>query len=247
MKTSLKLTCSHLTVVSDNNQTLLHDIDFQSELSVATAILGESGSGKTILCRAIAEVLPTRVKITSGSIAVHNSIQTDESSRNDFPRIIMVPQLPASCLPPTLSVKELLEKAASWNCQDQLKNKRKNPLWPLEKLGLENDSFAGLYPHQLSGGIAQRVAIAAALVTQPDILILDEPTVGLDPANREILIQFFQSYNKKENGVILLVSHDIFLVKELCSTAVILRDSKLYAVGNLDELHDRYLDDLLSY
>jgi len=244
MKTSLKLTCSHLTVVSDNNQTLLHDIDFQSELSVATAILGESGSGKTILCRAIAEVLPTRVKITNGSIAVHNSIQTDESSRNDFPRIIMVPQLPASCLPPTLSVKELLEKAASWNCQDQLKNKRKNPLWPLEKLGLENDSFAGLYPHQLSGGIAQRVA---ALVTQPDILILDEPTVGLDPANREILIQFFQSYNKKENGVILLVSHDIFLVKELCSTAVILRDSKLYAVGNLDELHDRYLDDLLSY
>lgn len=246
MITSPKLICSHLTVASDNGQILLDNIDFKLALTGATAILGESGSGKTIFCRTIAEVLPTRVKITSGSIAVHNSIQTDEPKQNNFPRITMVPQLPASCLPPTLSVRELLEKVVSWNCQDQLKDERNNPLWPLEKLGLKNDSVAGLKPYQLSGGIAQRVAIATALVAQPDILILDEPTVGLDPANRELLIQFFQSYNKKENHVILLSSHDISLVRTLCSTAVILRDGKLYASGNLDKLHDRYLDGLLS-
>lgn len=246
MITSPKLICSHLTVASDNGQILLDNIDFKLALTGATAILGESGSGKTIFCRTIAEVLPTRVKITSGSIAVHNSIQTDEPKQNNFPRITMVPQLPASCLPPTLSVRELLEKVVSWNCQDQLKDERNNPLWPLEKLGLKNDSFASLKPYQLSGGIAQRVAIATALVAQPDILILDEPTVGLDPANRELLIQFFQSYNKKENHVILLSSHDISLVRTLCSTAVILRDGKLYAFGNLDKLHDRYLDGLLS-
>lgn len=246
MMTSPKLTCSHLTVATDNGQLLLDNIDFQLVLTGATAIIGESGSGKTVFCRTIANVLPTRVKITNGSIAVHNFIQTDQPKQNNFPRITMVPQLPASCLPPTLSVRELLEKAVSWNCRDQMKNGRNNPLWPLKKLGLKNDSLAGLKPHQLSGGIAQRVAIAAALVTQPDILVLDEPTVGLDFASRDLLIQFFQSYKKRENSVILLSSHDIFLIRTLCSTAVVLREGKLYAVANLDDLHDHYLDNLLS-
>jgi ABC-type glutathione transport system ATPase component len=247
MTVPLELISSHLNVTSHEGTQLLRDIDFKLDLSIPAAIIGASGSGKTILCRAISQFFPSGVNLNSGSVRIRTET-SDLPNHNNGCKVTMVPQLPSSSLPPTLKISTLFEKVMCWNKTLHFNSVLIKPSGFLDLFGLST-SIMHLKPHQLSGGMAQRVAIIAALLTEPDIIILDEPTVGLDTESRRSLIDCLSTLIDKTKLSLIIATHDILMAKEMCTSAIVLQNGCLHAIDSfvsLQKYNDPYLRELIT-
>lgn len=235
------------------NRDLLHDIDFELAPRERLAVVGESGSGKTLLGRTLAGVLPDKLRVRSGEIDlefVDSEKSGDDSAEAAACKCLtMVPQIAASALPPLLTPLDLVGKVLRWTESVPDREVPAKTVSFLERVGFARDAPAlHKRPFQLSGGMAQRVAIAAALATSPSILVLDEPTTGLDPIAREAIFELLLSLNEKEGVSLLLTTHDILLAADLCPRFIVLRAGRVVGVGSPELLvhtKDRYLCDLL--
>lgn len=215
---------------------LLRSVSFDMPIDGGTAFLGESGSGKTLLGRAIVDVLPANVIRTSGKIRWGQ----DEN----LPRISMVPQIASSALPPLVSVFDMAVQIAEWSgAIDPIDYARKS----LSLVGISGNSrYNRLRPFQLSGGNAQKVSVACAIATNAKMLILDEPTIGMDPVLEKDLFHVLAKV--KEKVGIILTTHDILLATLLCNYGVVLKDGQVVQAAPMSSLiksDDQYIQDLL--
>ena len=164
--------------------------------------------------------------------------------------LTMVPQIAASALPPLSTPFALVKMVLNWTGVVPEPEVPAKTMSLLLRVGFTRDAPAlHQRPFQLSGGMAQRVAIAAALATSPSILILDEPTTGLDPVAREEIFQLLLSLNEKEGVSLLLTTHDILLAADLCRRFIVLQAGQVVGVGDPGSLvraESRYLRDLLD-
>ncbi|HDI02475.1 MAG TPA: ABC transporter ATP-binding protein, partial [Ignisphaera sp.] len=200
-------------------------------------IVGESGSGKSTLAHTILRLLPPTARILGGSI-VYNGIDIVKLSEREFRnirwrRIALVPQAALNALNPTMKILDhFLETARSHGIRDRrLVIEKASKL--LELLRLEANRVLPSYPHELSGGMKQRVLIALSMLLDPEILILDEPTTALDVLTQRSILDLLKDIRKKLNLTMLFITHDIAVIADLADRVAVMYAGKLVELGDV--------------
>lgn len=205
------------------------------------ALVGESGSGKSVTAHSIMQLLPSSANILSGDIQFDNQalLHKPESAIRALrgTRISMIFQEPMSALNPLHTIgKQIAEVITIHNSYSRVKQKNRiNEL--LEMVGLEKfKNRLNAYPHQLSGGERQRVMIAMAMANQPDLLIADEPTTALDVTLQQQILSLLKELQVSQHMGILLITHDLTIVKRLADHVAIMRRGEIVEQGRIDSV-----------
>lgn len=207
------------------------------------ALVGESGCGKSMTAMSISRLLPVGAEICEGSEIFLDDIPLHQLSENKMrqirgAKIGMIFQDPATALNPVLTIGEqVLEAIARRNGHIKSKKElQKEMMSLLEKVRLP--SFANLqhqYPHQLSGGLKQRVVIAMALAQSPDLLIADEPTTALDVTTQAQVLRLIKDLNTQLNMAILLITHDLGIVAQMADRVAVMYAGHIIEESSKDE------------
>jgi oligopeptide/dipeptide ABC transporter ATP-binding protein len=205
---------------------ILEDISFSVGRGELVVLLGESGSGKTTLARAITKLLPEKSGIElSGTVSFAGKPLDDDGLLSSVHRqhIRYIFQHPSRSLNPTARIKTQLRNAANGR-----KLTEEDLLRILEEVGLPTTGdILNCYPHQLSVGMAQRVAIAMAIMPGPDLLIADEPTSALDTPLRIQLLDLLKSIQKNHGMAMLLVTHNLEVAREYADRIIVLYSGRI--------------------
>lgn len=221
------------------DRVLLDGLSFALDAGERLAILGESGSGKTLTARALLGALPNGVAHAGGDIRVAGHATLGESAR-DWPRqrarcIALVGQDPSAALHPHFRIgAQLIELLTGVRGQSNPDAVARMPTL-LAAVGLAPELATAL-PHQLSGGQRQRAAIAMALALETPILVCDEPTAALDPANAAQILKLLLRLAAERGLTLVFVTHDLKLARRLCTRALVLREGRCIESGAVSDL-----------
>lgn len=229
----LSVTDLRLTSRRDGRSTVLVDgVDLQVAPGEALGIVGESGSGKSLTLRAIAGVLPAFVARTGGEITLA-----------DGQSIGMVFQEPLAALSPTLRIGELLADGVAARSRMRRRAARERAVDLLREVGIpEPERRARQYPHQLSGGLRQRVVIAMALAGDPGVLLCDEPTTALDVSVQDQILGLIDRLRIERDLSVVFVSHDLAVVASMCRRVMVMTDGRVVESGPTAEVLQRPQD-----
>jgi len=226
-------------VLKKGTKTAVNDISFQIKQGEIFGLVGESGSGKSTVVQALIRTLPPPAVITNGQVIINNvdilSLSADEVKKYRWKQISIVMQSALNALNPVMSVenqiKDVLEIHQNITGLDA--DKKVEDLLKLVDVSKEN---AKNYPHQLSGGMRQRVVIAIALALTPPMIIMDEPTTALDViVEREILSKIIQ-LRKKLDFTILFITHDLNLLLEFADRVAIMKDGEMIEMNTVEKI-----------
>lgn len=207
-------------------------------------IVGESGSGKSISALAMAGLLYRKDILKSGSIITDgiDLMTCDEKSLCSIrgKQIGMIFQDPMSSLNPVQRIGGQVEEVLRIHYQEMSSADRKQrALNMLRDCGLDDaENIYSKYPFELSGGMLQRVMIAAAMIADPKILIADEPTTALDVTVQEQIITLIRRINHEKGTSIIFISHDLSLVRQLCERVLVMQNGSIIESGNVEELFE---------
>ncbi|TMJ20506.1 MAG: ATP-binding cassette domain-containing protein [Alphaproteobacteria bacterium] len=169
------------------------------------AVVGRSGAGKSLFARALAGLLPSGL-FASNEPTSERWLPSGGSLPIAHDDIAYVPQSPASALPSAITCSALLREVIRWSHGDPCS--QPGPEDHLERVGLDPATTSNLHASQLSGGMAQRFAICLAVARQPHLLVVDEPTVGLDADAARRMLELIRSLPKDGQMGVILVTHD---------------------------------------
>lgn len=244
---------NHLSVEFPDTKPI-KDISFSIKKGGITAIVGESGSGKTMTALTIAGLLPLDAR-PKGEILFHGSdlMKMTRKERQDLQgkKISMIFQEPMSSLNPTMKIGKQVEEPLYLHESLSKEERKQEVIEMLKAVGLENpEDLYESYPHQLSGGMRQRVMIAMALICKPDLMIADEPTTALDTTIQRQILNLISKINRETGIGILMISHNLMIVKDLCDTIIVMKDGNIVEVGSPKEIFEspkeEYTKQLLS-
>ncbi|MCI7342712.1 MAG: dipeptide/oligopeptide/nickel ABC transporter ATP-binding protein [Fusobacterium necrophorum] len=202
------------------------------------ALIGESGCGKSTLARLICGILEK----TSGDIYYQEQNLQEHSiqgRRNLHSKIQMIFQSPYSSLNPKFRIKEVLAESFLFSEVFLKKESMEREIISLlYEVGLDTD-ILDKYPQQLSGGQCQRVGIARALATNPKVLIADESLSALDMITQYQILKLFETMKKERKLSCLFISHDLFVVRNICDRILIMKDGKIIEEGGKQEIFEQ--------
>lgn len=221
----------------------VENVSFNLTSGELLGIVGESGSGKTTLIRSIMGVNPQSAKIVSGEIFYKNSKILDfkdDSIKGDYKwkEIAFIPQSAMNSLDPVYRIidqmREILIIRGDYN--KKTADKRSEELFSL--VGIEKNRLRD-FPHQFSGGMKQRVAIAMALALDPKILIADEPVTALDVIVQRQILDLFNELRNRLDLSIILVTHDVSVVAYLCHKVAVMYDGEIVETGPVKDILEK--------
>jgi len=232
-------------------------VSLSLEKGEALAIVGESGCGKTTLAFSIVRLLPKNARIVKGSIVLKPDgidlvkISHSEMQKIRGRRIGMVFQDPMTFLNPAIKIGNQIAEGLVWHYGVSWEEARKQAVNLLEKLKIPDPvNVASRYPHQLSGGMKQRVMIAIAISCKPDLLIADEPTTALDVTVQAEVLELIKSLIKDMGMSLILITHDLGIVAEICDKVAIMYAGKIVEMADVYSLYKNplhpYTSGLLS-
>ncbi|MCI5058348.1 MAG: ABC transporter ATP-binding protein [Flavobacteriales bacterium] len=217
---------------------ILNNINLKVEPSKTVGILGASGSGKSMLLWTILNLVSKQLEV-NGTIHFKNidlrSLSESEITRIRGNTISMIYQEPSNSFNPLLTIGSHIVETIRNHKNISKQDAKKRALEFLSEVGLEERVF-GLYAHQVSGGMAQRAAIAMAICTDPEIILADEPTSSLDQLNENQIVNLLMNLRQKRNVTILLVSHDIDVIKKTCDELIVLENGEIQENGETKDL-----------
>lgn len=214
-------------------------VSLQVGAGEVVGLVGESGCGKSVTSLAIMGLIPQPPgEIVSGSILFEGKDLT-KASKKELRRIrgdqmAMIFQEPMTSLNPLFTIGNQLIEVVRIHRKVNKKEARQQALEMLNKVGISREGILDDYPHQLSGGMRQRVMIAMAMMLNPKLLIADEPTTALDVTIQAQILDLMKGLNKEFGTSILLITHDLGVVAEMCDRIVV-----MYA-GQIVEQTDRF-------
>lgn len=217
------------------------DISFDLERGHTLAIVGESGCGKTSTAIAILRLLPKNINRYDGKILFQGEdiMELDDSTFRKTVRwrgISMVFQGAMNSLNPTARVGQQVAEPLKLHLKVESEEAENEVAEALESVGLPPE-IARRYPHELSGGMKQRVVIAMALILKPQLVILDEPTSALDVMTQANIMNLLKQLKKEENLSYLFITHDFSLASELADEVGIMYAGELAEIGPSEEVY----------
>lgn len=248
-----------------NNGDVVSNISFQMDKGEILAIVGESGSGKSMTALGIIGLLKSHAQI-SGSIQLDDLevLTLKEKERHALmgSKIAMIFQEPMTSLNPVMKVGKQVAEMIRLHPETLVDQKdvagserkkliHQRVIEAFEQVGLpEPEKTIQKYPHELSGGMRQRVMIAMASICKPSILIADEPTTALDVQTQKQIIDLLKKVNKELGISILMISHDLNVVSELASRIIVMNQGKIVEEGTTDNIlnhpQDSYTKKLIN-
>ena len=215
------------------------NISLNVEEGNSLGLIGESGSGKTTFGLSIMGLINNSDAKVKGKI-IYNGTNLLELSDNKLKKyrwqdIAIVFQNSLEVLNPVLTIKEQITEAIRAHKNLSKSEEREKIIEVMEMVDLDS-GWLEYYPHQFSGGMRQRVLIAMALVCNPELLIIDEPTTSLDPDTREEIINLLNKLKKKYNFTMIVISHDMKTIKKMTSKLITMYEGNFVEVGITDEV-----------
>lgn len=224
-----------------DEQIALDNVNFDISDGEVVAIIGHTGSGKSTLLQHLNGLL----KATSGTIKIDDTEVTDPKTvmRDVRRKVGLVFQYPEYQLFDETVAKDIAFGPRNLGLTEEEIESRVRE--SIDLVGLDYDKIAEKSPFELSGGQKRRVAIAGVIAMKPKVLILDEPTAGLDPGAHKDILDMIKHIHDRENNIIIFVSHNMADVAELADKVMVMSDGKLVMMGTTDEIFMR-ADELAS-
>lgn len=221
--------------------TAVDGISFSVEKGEILGIVGESGCGKSVTSLSILQLLGANARISQGSIQLNGreltGLSEDEMCKIRGNEIAMIFQDPMTALNPTLTIGEQLIEPLVIHQGYKKKEAWKEAVEVLKKVGIAApEKRMKEYPHQLSGGMRQRVMIAMAVSCAPKLLIADEPTTALDVTIQAQILELMLELRQKMNTAIILITHDMGVVAETADHILVLYAGKVVEYGSVKEI-----------
>jgi oligopeptide/dipeptide ABC transporter ATP-binding protein len=241
----LRVESLNLTLPADGGpRRVLDAVSFDVLPGEVMGLVGESGSGKTLTSLAIMRLLPRSARLTGGQIwfGERDLLRLPERDLRQVRggEIAMVFQSPRSALNPLMRAGDQVARALRLQRNLAPTEARQAAVDLLRHVGISDaESRARAYPHQLSGGMAQRVLIAMMLACRPALLIADEPTTGLDVTIQAQIFQLIQQVQAETGAALLLITHDLGVVSEVCHRVAVMYAGQIMEVAPVAELFAR--------
>ena len=212
---------------------LIHGIDINFRKGHITGVVGESGSGKSILMRSIMSILPNNIFDKNDKF----NFDGKEVKKGEKLPISMIFQNPMTSLDPVRTIGfhliEVIERFQNKSKEEA----KKLAIEQLEKVGILNAPLRmEQYPHELSGGMRQRILIAMALLANPKLLVADEPTTALDVTVQAQILSLIKKLQKETELSVALVSHDFGVIAGMCDHVYIMYRGRVVEKGNVEEI-----------
>ena len=221
----------------DGNVKILRDVSLSIGENEIVGLVGESGCGKTMTARSIMKLLPENTKIDKGEIFLQGEdiVKKDEREMRKIRggKVSMIFQEPSSYLNPVFTVGTQIEEAVKGIRDKREKKERVYKI--LEEVGLDRSIYFR-YPHQLSGGMQQRVMIGMALINNPLLLIADEPTTALDITTAHMIIELLKKLMNSHRVSILFITHDISLSVYFSHRIAVMYAGKIVEISPSSEI-----------
>lgn len=217
-------------------ETVVYDFDLELKEGEIAGLVGESGSGKSMSALAIAGLLSRKDMKKRGEIIYNGknllTCPRDELRQIQGNEISMIFQEPLTSLNPVKRIYDQVEEPLRIHTGLDKKERYKRVLKVLTEVELDDPELVmRQYPHELSGGMRQRVMIASAMITEPKILIADEPTTALDVTIQAQIIRLLKKLNKEKNTAVIFISHDLSLVNTLCERVLVMKGGYIVESG----------------
>ena len=235
----------HTTFKTDKGEVhAVNGINFNLEPGKTLGIVGESGSGKSVSAYSIMQILADNGRISSGEVLYkgENIVVWDKKKMAEFRGkcCSIIFQDPMTSLNPVFSVGYQLEEAILLHTDRTKKEAKARAIEMLTLVGVnEPEKRVKQYPHELSGGMRQRVMIAMALACEPDILIADEPTTALDVTIQAQILELMQDLQEKMGMAIIMVTHDLGVIASMCDEIIVMYGGRVCERGTADDIFYR--------
>lgn len=229
-------------------------VSFEVPRGGALGLVGESGSGKSLTLRAILGLLPPQARITGGSVVLDGTelVGLDAGAFNALrgPRISMIFQEPMSALNPVMRVGEQIGEGPRTHAGLSKSASRAHALDLMRRVGIPDpERRFNAYPHEFSGGMRQRVMIALALSSAPDVVLCDEPTTALDVTIQDQILTLLRDLCEESGTSLVFVTHDLAVVAQTCQELAVLYAGRVVERGSVVDTfarpHHPYLLGLL--
>lgn len=234
------LTVQNLAVGYPNGQggikQVVHNVNLTVNRGEVVGLIGESGSGKTQSAFAVLGLLPKGGRVVAGSIVFYGK-ELVEASSKDYDkirggRISYIPQEPMSNLDPSFTIGTQLVEPMMKVLGLNKKDAKEKAIALLTRVGIPNPALTmKKYPHEISGGQAQRVLIAGAVSCDPDLIIADEPTTALDVTVQAEVLDLLRDLQKETHTALLLVTHNFGVVADLCDYINVMQNGRILEAG----------------
>ena len=225
---------------------IVHDVSFKVHAGRCLGILGESGSGKSMSCKAVLRLLDKNFKI-SGNVRFKGedllAKSNEQIRRMRGSRITMVLQNPMSCFDPLYrigdQIGETFREHTDWSATQILEES----VSMLELMRIHNpQEVLRKYPHQLSGGMLQRIMIGLAIKLQPDLIVCDEPTTAIDSISRYAIMQEFLRIKRSTRAAMIFISHDLGILNMISDELIVMYRGRVTECGTPSEIFEHAQD-----
>lgn len=222
--------------VAYGGQDVVHDVGFTLARAGSLALIGESGSGKSTIAKAVLRLLHPAEASVRGSVSLEGTEVLGVPERQFRPlrgrRLGFIPQDPGSALNPVRTVGAQAQEAAALTGEKDAGVRRRTILDVLAQVGLPDPQRVyDSYPHQLSGGMLQRVLIALTVLPKPALIVADEPTSALDVTVQKLILDLLGDLRKELDIGLLLITHDLAIAAERTDSLVVLKDGRIQEQG----------------
>ena len=206
---------------------VIRNLTFALSPGTVMALVGESGAGKSMIGRAIAQLMPAGFKTTTGTLSFDGqNLATMPPARRRAllgRDIAFIPQEPLTALNPVLTIGHQMAEHLAHIGVTEARQREARSIAALEAVHLTNAAdLLSRYPHQLSGGMCQRVLIAMAFASRPRLVVADEPTTALDVTIQSVIIELMQELQARDDTAVLFITHDLRLARKVCDQVTVL-------------------------
>lgn len=241
----------NLSVAFDGTE-VVKNVNLELKDGEILGVVGESGSGKSVTALTLMGLVSETAEITSGRIVFDDVVLREAGKPLDKglyrkyqgAEMSMVFQEPMTSLNPTQRVGRQVEEMLRLHTDFSKEEIKARVLETFQAVGLKDTEMVyAAYPHQLSGGMRQRVMIAMAVILHPDLVVCDEPTTALDVTVQNQIIELLRTINTREQNAMLFITHDLNLARRICHRVAVMRDGRVVELGRTEEIFEHPVEE----